>query len=160
MPELERSAVVRQVLNVLQEAVEGSSGAWTYFIDKRPDGGVLGALATLGATEASTAVAGSTIAAHAHHAGFAMNASAAAIQGDRTHPDWKASWRVTTVDDVAWTQLVEQFRRDYQRLRAAIETRAWSSEEAFGETLGAIAHIAYHLGSIRQKLAALRPAKE
>lgn len=152
MAELAGSAVVRQLLNVLQEAVEGSSGPWSYFIDNRPDAGVFGALAKLSAADASRARGGTSIVAHAHHVAFAMEASAASIEGDRTPRDWKESWRVTTVDAAAWTQLTERLRREYQKLRQAVELRAWSSEESFGEAVGAIAHIAYHLGSIRQKM--------
>jgi hypothetical protein len=143
-------------LNVLQEAVKGSSGPWSYFIDKRPDSGVLGALSTLGPAEASRPLAGTSIAAHAHHVAFAMDASAASIKGDRTPRDWKQSWLVTTVDQAAWTRLLDRIRREHQKLRRAIRSQAWSSEDAFGEAVGSIAHIAYHLGSIQQKIVALR----
>lgn len=149
------SAAVRQLSNVLQEAVEGSSGPWTYFIDNRPDAGVFGALAGLTAAEASRAQGGTSIAAHAHHVAFAMEASAASIEGDRTPRDWKKSWRVKTVDAAAWKELVARLHREYQGLRQAVLSKAWSSEEAFGETVGVIAHIAYHLGAIRQKAVAL-----
>ena len=140
------------LLSVLQEAVEGPSGSWTYFIDKRPDAGVVGALSTLNAAEASRPRGGTSIAAHDHHLAFALEASTASIEGDQTPRDWKKSWLVTTVDDAAWAKLVEQLQREYQKLRQAIQSRAGSSEEAFGEAVGAIAHIAYHLGSIRQKI--------
>jgi hypothetical protein len=156
VPELAGSAVIRQLLNVLQEAVEGSSGPWSYFIDNRPDAGVFGALAPLSAAEASRAVGGTSIAAHAHHVAFAMEASAASIEGDQTPRDWKKSWRVATVDAAAWTQILGRLRREYQRLRQAVQLRAWSSEESLGEAVGVIAHIAYHLGSIRQKIVLLR----
>jgi hypothetical protein len=85
-----------------------------------------------------------------------MEASAAAIEGDQTPRDWKKSWRVATVDAAAWTQLVEGLRSEYHRLRQAVQLRAWSSEQAFGEAVGVIAHVAYHLGSIRQKIVVLR----
>lgn len=39
---------------------------------------------------------------------------------------------------------------------AGVITHLASSEQAFGEAVGVIAHIAYHLGAIRQKVAALR----
>ena len=46
--------------------------------------------------------------------------------------------------------------REYERLRRAVESHASSSDAAFGEAVGAIAHVAYHLGAIRQKIVALR----
>lgn len=159
MPRLAGSAVVRQLSNVLQEAVEGSSGPWAYFIDNRPGAGVFGALAGLSAAEASRARGGTSIAAHAHHVAFAMEASAASIGGDHAPRDWKKSWQVKTVTTAGWKELVARLHREYQRLRQGVRSRAWSSEEALGETVGVIAHIAYHLGAIRQKAVSLRGAK-
>ena len=63
------------------------------------------------------------------------------------------------MDTAAWKALVERLHREYQRLRQAVQSRAWSSEEAFGETVGVIAHIAYHLGAIRQKVVSQRGTK-
>ena len=162
MAGIDGAVAVRQLVSVLREAVEGQSGTWTYFIDKKPDAALLGALRTLGADEASSVVGDTTIAAHVHHAAFAMAASAATIEGDRTPVDWKQSWRVASVDDGSWQELVARVGREYQRLRRAIESRASSGDEAFGEAVGSIAHVAYHLGAIRQKIVALRttgPAK-
>lgn len=156
MAEIETGAAVRQLLSVLREALEGPSGSWTYFIDKKPDAGLMGALGTVSADEASRVWGDTSIAAHAHHIAFAMAASAAAIEGDQTPVDWKESWRVTSVDEAAWTELVARVGREYQRLRRAVEARASSSGEAFGEAVGSIAHVAYHLGAIRQKVVSLR----
>jgi hypothetical protein len=157
---IEANAAVQQLLSVLREAVEGQSGTWTYFIDKRPDAALLGALRTISADEASRVWGDTSIAAHTHHAAFAMAASAAAIEGDETAVDWKESWRVTTVDVEAWKELIGRVGREYQRLRRALEARAGSSDAAFGEAVGAIAHVAYHLGAIRQKIVGLRAQRE
>jgi hypothetical protein len=154
--EIDGKAAVQQLLSVLREAVEGQSGPWTYFIDKRPDAGLLGALGTISPDEASRVWGDTSIAAHVHHAAFAMAASAAGIEGDRSPVDWKESWRVASVDAAAWTELVSRVGREYQRLRRAFESRASSNDEAFGEAVGSIAHVAYHLGAIRQKIVALR----
>lgn len=155
MPEPKAAAIARQLLSVLREAVEGPAGEFSYFIDNQPDAGLLRALCRLSAAEASRPLAGTTIAAHVHHVAFGMAVSAAAVEGDDAPRDWKESWRVTAVDDAAWGRLVEQLRREYAALRAAVESRALSSDNAFGEAVGAIAHVAYHLGAIRQKMVAL-----
>jgi hypothetical protein len=160
MPDIDGRAAVQQLLSVLREAAEGQSGTWTYFIDKRPDAALLGALGAITADEASRVLGDTSIAAHAHHAAFAMAASASAIEGDETPVDWKQSWRVTTVDGEAWKELVSRVGRQYQRLSQAFESRASSSDAAFGEAVGAIAHVAYHLGAIRQKIVALRAQRE
>jgi hypothetical protein len=60
------------------------------------------------------------------------------------------------VDDAAWASLQEQLRRGYEDLRQAIPAHAASRVEAMGGAIGAIAHVAYHLGAIRQKVACSR----
>jgi hypothetical protein len=157
--DIDGSVATRQALSVLREAVEGPSGPSTYFIDKRPDAGLLGALGSIDAAEASRIWGDTTIAAHAHHIAFAMADSASTIEGNHTPPDWKESWAVKTVDDAAWKELVARVGREYRRLRRAIESRAASSGEAFGEAVGSIAHVAYHLAAIRQKIVGLQSTR-
>jgi hypothetical protein len=41
----------------------------------------------------------------------------------------------------------------YADLRATIEAHGADGVEAFGGAVGAVAHVAYHLGAIRQKVA-------
>ena len=158
MPELEARAIVERLLAVLDEAAWGASGPATYFVDNRPDCGLFASLLALDDADASRVIAGTSVAAPVHHVAFAMRASAGWIAGDRAPQDWDASWRVTSVDGVAWSLLVERLRQEYRGLRAAIESGALAGDDAFGEAVGAIAHVAYHLGSIRQKLAVLREA--
>jgi hypothetical protein len=155
MSDLSAEIIRRQLDALLREAFEGGSGSWTYFIDNRPDAGLLGSLAAIGAAEASRPVGGSTVAAHVHHAAFAMRVTAAAVEGDDRAIDWKRSWAVTTVDDAGWRGLLRAARDDYESLRAAISSHATAGERSFGEAVGAIAHLAYHLGAIKQKLAVL-----
>lgn len=152
------SVITEQLLIILDEALHGASGPVTHFVDNRPNAGLLGSLAGLDAAVASRAVGGSSIAAHVAHIVFAMEASADYIAGDRTPRDWSTSWRVAIVDDETWPLLLERLRHGYRKLRAAIEEGAVTSEDAFGEAVGAIAHVACHLGSVRQKLAVLREA--
>jgi hypothetical protein len=156
---IDANDAVRQLSSVLREAVEGPSGPSTYFIDKRPDAGLLGALGSVDAAGASRVWGDTTIAAHAHHIAFAMADSAAIIEGSHTPPDWKQSWRVTSVDDAAWKELVARVGREYERLRRTIESRSSSSAETFGEAVGSIAHVAYHLGAIRQKVVGLQSTR-
>ena len=61
---------------------------------------------------------------------------------------------------VSRNQTRQALRAAYDDLRQAIETRATTSVEAMGGAIGAIAHIAYHLGSIRQKLACFVAERE
>ena len=112
-------------------------------------------LAKLTPQEASRDVGGNSIAAHAHHILFSFEAFGAFISGDRTKRDWNESWRVSAVDAAAWTQLQSDLGARYEELQRTIETHGNASEAATGGALGAVAHLAYHIGAIRQKMAAL-----
>ena len=145
-----------QLLAVLREAFEGSSQAWSYFTDNNPEAGIFGTIGSKTAREASAVTGGTTIAAHVHHAAFALEASTAWIKGDRSSRDWKESWETSTVDESSWTELRDRLRRAYEDLRSAIEQHGMASVEAVGGAIGAVAHAAYHLGAIRQKVAVAR----
>jgi hypothetical protein len=146
MSGLEARAITGRLLTVLDEAVHGASGPVTSFVDNRPGAGLFGSLALLDATDASRAVAGTSIAAHVHHVAFAMRASADWIAGERAARDWDASWQVTTVDADAWALLVERLRQEYLGLRVAIGSGALTSGDAFGEAVGATAHASTSAG--------------
>ncbi len=153
---LEPAAIVRQLHVVLKEAVEGPSGPWTHFIDNKPGAGLFGALENLPAADASRLVGGSSIAAHVHHLAFGLDVSSASLGGDNEPRDWKQSWAVSSVDEAAWQALRARLTHEYERLSRAIGRHAGGDEEALGAAVGVIAHVAYHLGAIRQKLAEMR----
>jgi hypothetical protein len=153
MPEIRAAAIVGRLHALLREALEAPQVQATYFVDNRPGAGLFGAIEGLSAAEASRPIAGTSIASHVHHVCFALSDSSAWIQGDRSPRDWSESWQVHTVDGAAWEELQQRLRREYEGLLGVIESHAVSSEDAFGGAIGAIAHTAYHLGAIRQKLA-------
>lgn len=154
MPE-QPTFLIPQLRGVLKEAFEGGQGSWTYFIDNRPGTGMLGTLDAVSAAQASqpSGAGDSTIAAHLHHVCFALNEASSFIRGDHSPRDWSASWKVKTVDEAAWADLKARARREYEELMLAVASDALTSEMAFGGTIGVIAHMAYHLGAIRQKAA-------
>lgn len=151
MSEVSVAGLKEQLLAVLREAFDGPAQAWSYFTDNNPEAGIFGTIGSKTAREASAVTGGTTIAAHAHHVIFALEASAAWITGDRSPQDWNESWRVGTVDETSWKEMQARVRSAYERLRAAIEQHGMASEEAVGGAIGAVAHAAYHLGAIRQK---------
>lgn len=156
MAEIRSEIIIGQLLAVLREAFEGAE-RWSYFTDHGPDAGLLGTLAKLSAAEASRPVGGSSIATHVHHVAFGLSACAAWIRGDRTPHNWEESWRVKTVDDAAWLRLRDELRAGYEELRQAIEAHGAAGAEAMGGSIGGIAHVAYHLGAIRQKVVCGQP---
>jgi hypothetical protein len=70
--------------------------------------------------------------------------------------DFTASWRRNVVSDEAWRTLRDELRREAAGWGEALsEPREVSDVEA-GWIAGCVAHLAYHLGAIRQIDRALR----
>lgn len=144
------------VTRMLREAFEGPPGPWTYFTDTAPGTGVFGTIQRLSSAQASQmgGPGHTTIAGHIHHLCSSAALSARGLRGESTSRDRSRSWTVSTVDDAAWAALRTRLRDEYQSLLMAVETHAQWDEEALGVAMGAIAHTAYHLGAIRQRLQA------
>lgn len=144
-----------QLLAVLREGWEGPAHRLSYFLDKGPDAGLRNTLAKVSADDASREIGGNSIAAHAGHVLFSFDAFGAFIAGDRTKRDWNQSWLVSTVDDASWAKLQSDLAARYEELLRTVETHAGAGEDALGGAIGVVAHLAYHIGAIRQKIAAL-----
>ncbi len=152
MPEVTLDAVVNQILAILREGFEGPPEKWSYFVDGGPDAGYLGTLGKLTSVEVSRPIGGSTIAAHVHHMIFSLEAGSAWIRGDHSPRNWSESWKIATVDDREWPELCARIQAGYMDLRKAIESHGRTDEDSIGGAIGALAHAAYHLGAIRQKV--------
>jgi hypothetical protein len=149
------AVIVGLLTRMLREAFEGPPGPWTYFIDTSRGTGVFGTIDGLSPVEASQVggPAGSTIAGHVHHLSSSLALSTGALRGESTTRDRSRTWTVAAVDDAGWAALRTRLRREYENLVIAVETHATWDEDALGVAFGAIAHTAYHLGAIRQRLA-------
>ena len=152
--------VADAILALLKETFEGPSGSSTYFIDNDPKAGLFGAIDALSPTEASRAARplAPSIAAHVHHIAFHAEMSSAWMRGDRRDRDWKRSWSVQEVDAKEWDTERRAARAEYDKLVRAIREVPQAVGEDLPTTLGALAHAAYHLGEIRQRIADQRRA--
>jgi hypothetical protein len=56
------------------------------------------------------------------------------------------------VDEKAWNVLQDTLRNEYNGLLVSVGMRTKWNEEMVGTAYGAVAHSAYHLGAIRQRL--------
>lgn len=139
-----------QLVATLAEGFDGP-GDGSCYLDT--GAGLRNTLGGLTAEEASRPWGGNSIAAHAHHILFGLDAFAAYINGDPTQRDWTESWTVNSVDDAAWAKLRADLDAGERRLREAIERHAASGEAQMASAVSAVAHVAYHVGAIRQKLA-------
>ena len=149
------AVTVSLLTRMLREAFDGPPGPWTYFTDTSPGTGAFGTINSLSAVQASErgGPGRTTIAGHINHLSSSLALSTLGLRGQSTSRDRGRSWTVTTVDDAGWADLQARLRREYQSLLVAVETHAVWDEDALGVAIGAIAHAAYHLGAIRQRLA-------
>ena len=149
------AVTVTLLVRMLREALEGPPGPWTYFTDTSSGTGVFGTIGGLSAAAASLpgGPGGTTIAGHVHHLSSSVALSTKGLRGEPTSRDRSRSWTVSVVDDAAWAALRTRLREEYDRLVVAVEMHARWDEDALGVALGAVAHTAYHLGAIRQRLA-------
>lgn len=156
MSGLTSDEIVAQLLSLLREAIDGPGEDGSWFTDNDPDAGLLGTLRHVSAADASRSLGGSTIAAHVHHVVFAMGVSTAWIRGERRRWDWKSSWSLREVDEEGWRRLADRLRDARDELQRAIAAEAAGSADSLAGAVASIAHVAAHLGAIRQKLCFLR----
>jgi hypothetical protein len=129
------------------------------------DLGLIRSLDGLSAEAASqrSAAGGASIAAHVDHICYGLELMNRWSDGEanpwRT-ADWSASWRRGTVNKGEWDALRERLRQSTRHWRAALEMpREMSSMELNG-VIGSVAHLAYHLGAIRQIDRSIQGPKE
>jgi hypothetical protein len=156
MADLSLDVVIGQVINVLDETFIYRNKQWTYFTDNKPDAGFIGLLQGLNAEDVSRPIAGTSIVSHVHHVIFSLHESSAWIRGDHSPKDWNESWRVSSVTDSEWSEMLDHMRASFLSLRIAIRENGAKDILTIGGTIGVVAHMAFHLGAIRQKIALMR----
>ena len=153
----------RALSKILCEIFDGPPGNEAYVLNPG-DVGLIRQLDTIDARAASSRpMAGkTTIAAQVDHVCYGMTLLNRWAGGE-TNPwadaDWEASWRRTVVSDDEWRQLRDRFRDEAMAWQKGFATRKeWADVSAAG-AISSAAHTAYHLGAIRQILAALELSK-
>jgi hypothetical protein len=144
------------VRTLLKETFEGPDGNGSWYTESKPDSGLFGTLEELSAEEASIPVNGTTIAAQTDHTRYYLWVSNSYLKGEEPSKDWEASWKVTNVDKNTWTQFHSELHQEYTTLLTKINSLNSLDEQLSSGLLGAIAHSAYHLGSIRQMIKAIK----
>lgn len=137
---------------LLAELVEGASKDGGYMLNAG-DEGLIRSLAKLSAAEASARTAtGSSIAAHADHLRYGLSLMNRWSGGEDpfASADWSASWRKTVVSEEEWRQRLADLRGEASRWLAAVRQPRNVDQIELNGMIGSIAHLAYHLGAIRQ----------
>ena len=148
--------VSSQLAQVLREGFAGPPGPWSYFTDNRRGVGLLSTLETLSAEEAAIPFgpSGATIAGQVQHVLSSLAASIDLIRNESASRDRTGSWTVAAVSAPEWSALLRRLREQYERSLQLIQSRMDWDEDTLGAALGAVTHVAYHLGSVRQRLLA------
>jgi hypothetical protein len=147
------------LLKLLTEIFDGPPGDEAYVLNPG-DPGLLAQLDTIDAAAASSRpVPGkTTIAAHADHVLYGLTLLNRWASGE-TNPwaqaDWNASWQRGTVTTEQWQTLRHRLRQEALQWQQSAAARSQWDEISAAGALASAAHTAYHLGAIRQILAAL-----
>ena len=144
--------VAKTLGTLLAELVEGASKDGGYMLNGG-DEGLLRSLEKLSASEASARTAtGSSIASHTDHVRYGLSLMNRWSHGENPFEsaDWSESWRKTTVSDPEWQQLREALRVEATRWLGVVREPRDLDEVELNGVIGSIAHLAYHLGAMRQ----------
>lgn len=157
----EHSVFQTALSSMLTELFDGPPAGDAYVLNPG-DPGLLRQLDAIDATTASKRLATGRppIAAHVDHVHFGfvlLNRWARGDENPWTGADWNASWRLASVTDEEWRALRDRLRHEVTAWRTVVESRtSWDAVGA-SAALSTAVHTAYHLGAIRQILAALTP---
>lgn len=137
---------------LFRELVHGAPEDGAYMLNPG-DAGLLRSLDTLSAQQASARPNGAaSIAAHAEHLRYGLSLMNRWAAGENPFSDasWSASWERQEVDDAGWEQRRRDLRAEVEPwLQALAEPRTVNDVELAG-MIGSIAHLAYHMGAMRQ----------
>jgi hypothetical protein len=137
---------------LLGELVDGAPATEAYVLN-RGDSGLLRSLDNLTARDASAAVSGgASVAAHVDHLRYGLSLMNRWSHGEQPFDDadWSASWRKTSVSDADWQGLRAALRTEAHRWLDAVRAPRDVTVTELNGIVGSIAHLAYHLGAIRQ----------
>jgi hypothetical protein len=151
---MELDALLRRTLrDLLRELVDGPPGEFAFVLNPG-DRGLIGSLAQLSAAEASARPNGrSSVAAHTQHVRYGFELLSRWIGGDDNAfagADFARSWGTQAVGDAEWQTLRDGLEQETRNWGAALDApREWD-RLTLGAAIGSVAHLAYHIGAIRQ----------
>ncbi len=153
---LNNTRILEELQALLKETIESPPTGGSAFLDQKT--GLLDTLAGLTLTEAFAAPAPGrpSIAAHLNHTTFHMRVIVEWEQGIREKRDWQASFVVPSASQEGWQELQKDFHEQHAALKETMTKSATTDEDALGGAVGALLHIAYHLGAMRQIMLFLR----
>ena len=154
----------RTLSHLFSELVDGVTSSRGGFMLNTGDAGMLASLDKLSADDASrSANGGATIAAHAQHVRYGlslMNQWAADGGNPFANAKWDEAWKIARVDASQWDEIRQGLRAETERWLTVLKTPREVAGIEFTGLVSSIAHLAYHLGAIRQIDKSARGPKE
>jgi len=139
---------------LFSELVDGAPRRGGAYILNSGDLGLLRSLDRLSAVDASRSVdGGATIAAHAQHLRYGlslMNEWASQGGNPFANATWDEAWRISAVETSAWQEIRNGLRDETQRWLHTLAAPRDVADVELAGMIASIAHLAYHLGAIRQ----------
>jgi len=159
------SSISTQLARLFGELVTGSrnepGGA---FVLNTGDIGLLRSIDKLSAADASSSVnGGATIAAHVQHERYGLSLmNRWAREGGNPFADakWDEAWKISSVTDSQWDEIRNGMREETGRWLQALESPREVADIELTGMIASIAHMAYHLGAIRQIQKSARGPRE
>jgi hypothetical protein len=150
--------------SLFAELVEGPPERGDAFMLNSGDVGLLRSLDGLSAANASQSTnGGATIAAHAQHVRYGlslMNQWASEGGNPFANAKWDEAWKTSSVDQAQWQDIITGLRAESERWLNALKSPRDIARVELAGMIGSIAHLAYHLGAIRQISKETRGPKE
>ena len=138
--------------NLFGELMHGVSGKGGFMLNAK-DRGLLRSLERVTAAEASEPTrSGSSIASHVAHVAYGLSLMNRWSQGENPfgNADWAAAWRKMSVNEQEWEALRIQLRDQGAKWLTVLRTPREVQDIELAGMIGSIAHLAYHMGAIRQ----------
>ena len=136
------------------ELVDGTAAFDGGYILNTGDAGLLASLDKLSAADASRSTNdGATVAAHTQHLRYGLSLmNRWAAEGGNPFADakWDEAWKTREVNAHAWDEIRAGFRDEAQRWMAVLRAPREVNEIELNGMVASIAHLAYHIGAIRQ----------
>ena len=146
--------VSQTLARLFSELIDGPDSRTGGFVLNTGDAGLMRSLDKLSAADASRSVNdGATIAAHAQHLRFGlslMNRWAAEGGDPFADAKWDEAWKTSGVDTAAWQEIKGGLADEARRWTQALSSPREVTDIELSGMIGSIAHLAYHLGAIRQ----------
>jgi hypothetical protein len=144
----------RTLAHLFAELVDGVTSGRGGFMLNTGDIGMLRSLDKLSAADASHSTnGGATIAAHTQHVRYGlslMNEWGSKGGNPFANARWDEAWKISSVTDPQWEEIKDGLRDETQRWLDVLNTPREVAGIEFTGMVSSIAHLAYHLGAIRQ----------